>query len=104
MRGNKRRLKDQTIVTLLLAAALLIIAYLAGCSSNATQMDIDYERTEWVETYAKPAVHNCLAARGYLLYRGQMPHGLRLALDENDWSKVRRVDFIGLSCVTKRWQ
>ena len=78
----------------------LLLLLIPGCGSGPpiTLDEREYQRVEQIETYFKPAVANCYASGGYIVYRGPMSVRMRRILDSQEWHRLRRSEIISFAC------
>jgi hypothetical protein len=85
----------------IIAWALLFMVFsMVGCATVDPDQ-AEYDRVEWVETQFKPAVANCKASGGVLVYDGPYSQRIRRILDTEDWSRVHRTEFLSFRCAKR---
>lgn len=83
----------------------LFLLLLGGCATTypecygdemCIQESREYDRIEYIETYFRPMVERC---NGILIFNGSPPRQLEKAMRTGDYSRVKRVDMLGIKCM-----
>ena len=84
-----------------LKASLALVLLISGCAITLTADEQEYERTDWIESEAKPAIEYCMRT-GILVYDGPYNIKIKRMLDNKGWSKLRKTDFVHFKCAERK--